>query len=177
MVKLMSKWDFLLFEALFEKVIYGLGGDKWCGRLSGIHLLDQESGNNQRCTLHGLVWILPPTMKLWWGNVFTPVSQSFCSQGGVFHNPWADTPRQTPLGRHPPGQTPPGQTPPAKCMLGYTLPCPDTPRQTPPLGRHPWVDTNLGRHPLGRHPPVKCMLGYTPPAQCMLGYTPLHSAC
>ena len=53
------------------------------------------------------------------------------------------------------------------------------PGQTPP-GRHPWVDTLLGRHPLGRHPlssacwdtpllPSACW-DTPPPAQCMLGY-------
>ena len=48
------------------------------------------------------------------GNVFTPVCQSFCSQGVVY------TPlRQTlPQGRHPSRQTAPGQTHPP-------------PRQTP----------------------------------------------
>ena len=91
--------------------------------------------------------ILPPATKLRQGNVFTPVCQSFCSQGegvylwsrgGVCH-----TPGQTPpSGQTPPGQTapPPGQTP--QCMLGYT------------------------------HTLAQCMLGYTqPPAQCMLGYS------
>ena len=64
----------------------------------------------------------------------------------------ADTPRQTPPGRHPWTDTPSAQcmlgyTPPAQCMLGYT-------------------------------PPGQCMLGYTPPVQCMLGYTspcPVHA--
>ena len=77
-----------------------------------------------------LIRLLPPSTKLRQGNIFTPVCQSFCSQGvsasglgGVCQTP----PRQTPP--HP-GQIPPGQTP-------------------------PWADT-----PLGRHPPARCMLGY-----------------
>ena len=62
------------------------------------------------------------------GNVFTPVCQSFCSQGeehslGVH-----------PLGRHPPRQTPPpGQKPQGRHHL--------------PLGRNPKADTPLARHP------------------------------
>ena len=50
-----------------------------------------------------------------------------------------------------------------------------TPRQTPPLGRHPlWADTPSGQTPpLGRHPLwADTPSGQTPPAQCMLGYTP-----
>ena len=35
-------------------------------------------------TLLGLdKYFLPPVTKLWQGNVFTPVCQSFCSQGGM----------------------------------------------------------------------------------------------
>ena len=70
-----------------------------------------------------------PQTKLWKGNVFTPVCQSFCSYGGCLPQcmlgytlPWADTPlgrHPLPLGRYPP---PPGQTPPAQCMLGYKRP-------------------------------------------------------
>ena len=73
--------------------------------------------------------LLPPATKLWQGNVFAPVCQSFCSQG-VWPQP--PTPGQThpvgrnPLGRHSPRQTPPRpvharmHTPlPAQCMLGY----------------------------------------------------------
>ena len=54
---------------------------------------------------------LPSSTKLRQGNVFTPVCQSFCSQGGVCHLP--------------PGQTSPYpvhdgiHTLPAECMLGY----------------------------------------------------------
>ena len=50
-----------------------------------------------------------PQTKLRKGNVFTPVCQSFCTQGGVCPSacwntpPWADTPpgQTPPLGRHP----------------------------------------------------------------------------
>ena len=68
------------------------------------------------------------------GNVFTPIRQSFCSQGGVY-----------------------------LCMLGYTPPSqPDTPLGRPPLGRqppgrHPPSDTTGyyqqagGVHPTGMH--------------------------
>ena len=58
-----------------------------------------------------------PQRRFRQGNVFTPVCESFCSQGGCLPHthphpeqtpPWADTPGQTPLGR----QTPPGQTHP-----------------------------------------------------------------
>ena len=56
--------------------------------------------------LSSLLWLLPPATKLRQGNVFTPACQSFRSQG-FCHTPrvdthsWADTPRQTPLGKHP----------------------------------------------------------------------------
>ena len=72
--------------------------------------------------------------------------------------PWADSPRQTALGRHPllaaishdrhPQQTPLADNPPQQ-----TPPMTDTPRQTPP-GRHP-----RGRHPRGRHPLAGTLLG------------------
>ena len=71
-----------------------------------------------------------PQTKLRKGNVFTPVCQSFCSQGstpvhaGICHPqgrhlpwaapwqtpPWADTPRQTTPWAQPPGETPHKQT-------------------------------------------------------------------
>ena len=60
-----------------------------------------------------------PQTKLRKGNVFTPVSQSFCSWGVSaqcmleYTSPWADTgPGQTPsLGRHSPLEAhPPGST-------------------------------------------------------------------
>ena len=76
-------------------------------------------------------YIYCPKTKLREGNVFTPVCQSFCSRGGCLPlvgggsatPPWADTPRQTPLGRHPPGQTPPwADTPPCPVHAGiHTL--------------------------------------------------------
>ena len=79
-------------------------------------------------------YIYHPQTRLWKGNVFTPVCQSFCSQGGVCLSACWDTHTHThthtPPGRHPPGRH--------------------------PLGRQPWADI-----PLGRHPPAQCMLGYT----------------
>ena len=66
-----------------------------------------------------------PQTKLGKGNVFTPVCQSFCSQGGVSQHALGQTPPlgRHPLGKHPPGKTSPRQThTPAQCMLGYTHP-------------------------------------------------------
>ena len=70
--------------------------------------------------------LFPPATKLRQGNVFTPVYQSFCSQGGVCHPP-GHTPLGTPLARHPRADTTPqadtprpDTPPPAKCMLGYS---------------------------------------------------------
>ena len=70
--------------------------------------------------------LLPPANKVCTGYVFTPVCQSFCSQGGMsasvhagIHTPLGRHPRADtlPLGRHPPlGQTPS----PVQCMLGDT---------------------------------------------------------
>ena len=54
-----------------------------------------------------LYYYYRPQMKLREGNVFTPVCQSFCSQGGLPKCMLEYTPRETPWGRHPPGQTPP----------------------------------------------------------------------
>ena len=128
---------------------------------------------------------LPLATKLWQGNVFTPVCQSFCSQdgyvclwsGGVCHTPFG---RQPPWAENPllvdtytPRQTPAGQTTPGRhtSPLGDTHPLSDTPQVDTPLadspGRPlPWADT----------PPAQCMVGYTPLPQCMVRYTPLHSA-
>ena len=61
------------------------------------------------------------TGKFWQGNVFTPVCQSFCSQGGARQTP----PRQIPPGRQTPVDTPWQTTPQA----GH--PQADTPRQNP----------------------------------------------
>ena len=60
--------------------------------------------------------LIEPHLKLPEGNIFTPVCQSFCSQGG-----WCTPQGRKPLGRHPPRQTPLGIFPKA-----------DT-----PLARHP----------------------------------------
>ena len=67
-----------------------------------------------------ITFILPPATKLWQGNVFTPVCQSFCSQGGVR------------ACRHAPGYAPPR----------YSCPKADTTRSgqwaggTHPTGMH-----------------------------------------
>ena len=83
--------------------------------------------------------LLPPTTKLWKGNVFKPVCQSFCSQGGyvcVF--------------QHVLGQTPPL----ADTSLADT-PWQTNPGQTSPRGRHlPGKHPSLGRHPPGQTPPL-----------------------
>ena len=84
------------------------------------------------------IFLLSAT-KLWQGNIFTPVCQSFHSQGGLPYTshgqtdpPWADPPGQTPtwadttlgrhphpLDRHPHGQTPPmGRHPPCTVHAG-----------------------------------------------------------
>ena len=107
-----------------------------------------------------------PQTKLRKGNVFTPVCQSFCSQGVCIPACTGHTlPGQTlPLGRHPPGRHPPRQThswadthPPGRHPswadthpLGRCTP----PGQTPPLHRHPQAD-RPGRHPPGKHPPPR----------------------
>ena len=76
--------------------------------------------------------LLPPATKLWQGNVFTPVCQSFClqggvclwSRGGVCHtHPWADTPQEDTPGRHPLSSACWDTHTPAQYMLGYTSPC------------------------------------------------------
>ena len=73
-------------------------------------------------------------MKLWKGNVFTPVCDSV--HGGGVH-PKQTPPRQTPLGRHHPGRHPPPSRHPlcrhplGRHLLRQTPPPPPT-RQTPP---------------------------------------------
>ena len=93
------------------------------------------------------------------GYVFTPVCQSFCSQGGgrgvypiacwdththtqVRHRSRSDTHPQV---RHPQGQTPPGQTP----YQGQT----PTPRSDTPKVRHP-QDQRQTPHPPGGGRPL-----------------------
>ena len=87
--------------------------------------------------------------SLWQGNVFTPVCQSFCSQGEE-HPPRSTPPRQTP----PPGQKPQGRPPLPDTPLGRHHPRP--PRQTPPspdtLPPPPQTATEAGgTHPTGIH--------------------------
>ena len=101
-------------------------------------LKSKESWSNRDNLILDILWtfllkplqlftrlFLPHAMKLWQGNIFTPVCHSV-HRGGVCHTPWADT-----LGRH---------------SLGQTLFQADTPRQTPPPGQTPprqtppWAD-------------------------------------
>ena len=91
-----------------------------------------------------------PQTKLRKGNVFTSVCQEFSPQGGCLpdthpspgrylldRRPQAETPGQTPLGRHPHGQTP------------------QTGRHPPFRGRHPSHQQTAtaadGMHPTGMH--------------------------
>ena len=113
--------------------------------------------NNFICRL----LLLPPANKVCEGYVFTPVCQSFCSEGGL---PRWDTPppsrEQTPprtRGRHPPEQTPWEQTPPPPDQRQtHHL----DQRQTPPYtGADPPHAVHAGRygqqsggtHPTGMH--------------------------
>ena len=98
-----------------------------------------------------LLLLLPSATKLWQGNIFTGVCQSFCSWGvsAPVHAGIHISPAKCMLGYIPlPSAC--WDTPPAQCMLGYnphpvhasihTHPCPvqagiHTPRQTPP-----WAD-------------------------------------
>ena len=93
---------------------------------------------------------LPSATKLWQGNAFTLVCQSFCSQGGCLPQCMLGytPPRQVqiPLGQvHPPLQVhPPGQvhTPGQVHPWAGTPPGRYTPRQVHPLGRYtPWAGT------------------------------------
>ena len=118
--------------------------------------------------------LLLPANEVCKGYVFTPVCQSFCSQGGGAC-PIAcwDTPaRQV----HPLAGTSPWQVPPP----WYVHPLAGTPSQagTPPWQVHSLAGSPLAGTPPGRYTPSR----YTPtprgtppwhvhpPAQCMLGY-------
>ena len=104
---------------------------------------------------------LPPAMKLWQGNVFTPVCQSFCSQGVCVclrsrgclphHSrqtpPWADTP--TPWADIPQADIP--------------TPWADTPQPDTPT---PWADTPQADTPCPVHSGI-----HTPPV------TRMHTCC
>ena len=82
-------------------------------------------------------------MKLRQGNVFTPVCQSFRSQGWGSASVHAGIhPRvDTPLGRHPPGRHPPWvDTPPP---LGQTATAADG---THPTGMHSCIYRNTQQH-------------------------------
>ena len=103
-------------------------------------------------------------MKLWEGNVFTPVCQSFCSRGGgeVFQHAMdrdvcipacngvsaSGSRGCTPLDRHPLSRHPPRQT--HKSLGRHTTPETDTTTQTDtPPGQTPYPQTPPGQ----RHPP------------------------
>ena len=104
-------------------------------------------------------------MKLWEGNVFTPVCQSFCSRGGggevsqhamdrdvcipACNGVSASGSRGcTPLDRHPLSRHPPRQT--HKSLGRHTTPETDTTTQTDtPPGQTPYPQTPPGQ----RHPP------------------------
>ena len=92
-----------------------------------------------------------PQMKLREGNVFTPICQSFCSQGGL-PNPPSPVGRPGGVGQTPPDADadppsrplpPPGQTPLRQIMRGVLgrPPC----MQTPLLGRPPGCRPPLGK--------------------------------
>ena len=66
-----------------------------------------------------------PQTKLQKGNVFTPVCQSFCSQGEVCLSAYWDS--------HP---LPPGQTPPCPVHAGIHTPLPSACWDTPPCPVH-----------------------------------------
>ena len=110
---------------------------------------------------------LPPATKLWQGNVFTPVYQSFFSQGGVSVPMHAGihTPGRHPLGRHPLADTPSRQTPP-----GQT---PPSPTATAADGTHPTgmqycccccCNHNWVKNPF--HDDIKIMIILLLPSQC-----------
>ena len=65
---------------------------------------------SSQCASYWNAFLLPPANVVCEGYVFTPVCQSFCSQGGVCLSACWDTPL---LGsRHPPGaDSPPGSKP------------------------------------------------------------------
>ena len=107
---------------------------------------------------------LLPANEVCEGYVFTPVCQSFCSQGGstwAGTPPWVGTPpRQVPQGRYtplpgtPPGRYPRAGTPPS---LAGAPPWAGTPRAgIPPWQVHPLAGTPpwAGTPPLWQvHPP------------------------
>ena len=102
---------------------------------------------------HILMAYYCPQTKLWKGNVFTPVCQSFCLQGGVCLSACWDIHLPHPLGRHPPGQTsPPGRPLPSACW--DTHPLPSACWDTPPCPVHAGIDMATaadGTHPTGMH--------------------------
>ena len=76
-----------------------------------------------------------PQTKLRKGNVFTPVCQSFCSQGGVCLSACWDT---HPLGRYPQG--PQADTSWVDTPWQTLQPGETPPQQTSPCPVHAWID-------------------------------------
>ena len=81
----------------------------------------QQHTTIHQSTTHTHTLFYRSQTKLRKGNVFTPVCQSFCSQGGVCPSACWDT--HTPPSRHPPGQRPlpPGRHPPNRWLLLWTV--------------------------------------------------------
>ena len=100
---------------------------------------------------------LPPANEVREGNVFTPVCQSFCSQGGVWL--WVQRGASRSRGCTSPGHIPPGHTSswlhPHRHTHTPVTHLPDhTPLVTPPGHTHtlntPWIHTHH-KHPLDTH--------------------------
>ena len=107
---------------------------------------------SRRLASYSNAFLLPPTMKLRQGNIFTPVCQSFYSQWGrgslSGRPPWTETPDRDP--------SPWTETPFHRDPSPFTeTPLDRAPRQRPPGQRppSPWTETPLDIDPSGqRHP-------------------------
>ena len=114
---------------------------------------------------------LPIATKLLEGNVFTPVCQSFCSQGGwgVCLSVCWDSRPPTPPGTDPPGaDSPPGADTPS------TPPGADNPHRR----RHPREQTPpRSRHPLGADTPRPVHAGRYGQQAGGTYFTGMHSCC
>ena len=83
------------------------------------------------------VWIIHITLLYFDTDIHFSRSQRSWEQGYVFYTClWFCSQGEVSVNPPPPADTPPGQSPPP--FLG---------RHPPPLGKHPWADTPLGRHP------------------------------
>ena len=117
--------------------------------------------------------LLQPANEVCEGYVFTPVCQSFCSQGVCLSACW-DTPLGpgTPLDQEPPWTRHPLGTdiPQSRHPRDQTPPRPGTPQSRCPPEQTPpptGPDTPQTRYPPSKHPPEQT----PPPEQCMLGDT------